>query len=726
MNWRRLAMGAALGVVVLGVAAVVTLRSDWFRDQVRLKLVHEIAAATGARVEIRSFGYTWRNLEVEIGGLVLHGTEQPSQAPLFEAHKIRLTLGPATILERRLDLRQLRVEKPKLHVYVAADGSTNLPRPATPIRGNVIEDLLRLQVGQTEIVDGAGEVALRKFNFTGHIAGLDATLRYAAAPSRYESLLKVERIETGTLPPFGVHGNLALESKRLSAHDLRISIESNRKKRSGEGSWVLVNGELRDFLQPSAGGTYTSEFDIADLPNATLPSGTFKLSGDWNWSPQDWRATAAVQARRLDFVIVGRHAMVDSAEGRCDLGRQGIRCGALRSSMLGGSFAGSGGWLDWRRLEIAGSVQGARVQRVRPLLDFLPVAWDGRASGSAHFEAAWSGSDLSRVVLGGKLNVTPARDAWPMQGNLDFEWRQASDQVLFRSSTLDSLSTHVKFDGELNRRLNVTASTSDIQDLEHGLRLGLQRDDISLPLRLDHGSAQASGTLDGPILRPSVTAQVHATNIVYQDVRFDSIDAAAQASDSRLVLKNCQVKREGSTVTGSVSAALSEWRLAGTSAIAGDVALKHADLAVLARTLSAPATVGGIADINVQFRGTYDRPEATVHFDSPEVQWRSEKVQGVKGTLRFRNDGHEVVEADMLADGARVTGKGSYDHPTGSWSNGRLSFETHVSKLTFAKVESLMAARPGLGGVPECGTVRRCPCHRRDAPSREHIGPDHG
>lgn len=709
MKWRRIAAGVALGAVALGVAAVVTLRSDWFREQVRLKLIREIATATGARVEIGSFSYNWHNVEVEVKGLVLHGREQPPQEPFLRVSKVRLSLGLGTMFNRRIDLRQLRVEKPEVHVYVAADGTTNLPRPATPSKGDVVEDLLRLKVGEAEIVQGQAEVALRKFGFAGRVFGFDTKLRYAAGPDRYESLLKIERIQVGGLPDLGVGGALALEAKRLTARNLRISIDAAGKRRAGDGTWVLVNGTLQDFVHPSAAGTYTSELDIADLPSTTLPAGTFKLSGDWSWSPDDWRATAAVRGKSLDFVIVDRHTMVASAEGRCTLGRQGIRCDALRAAMLDGSFAGSGGWRDWERLEISGTIQSARVQRVRPLLNFLPVAWDGRASGQAHFEAAWTGKDLSRTVLGGKLHVTPVPGQWPLQGYVDFEWRQASDQVLFGPSTLDSQLTHVKFDGELNRRLNVTASTSDVQDLERGLRIGFQRDDISLPFRLDQGTAQATGTLDGPILKPDATAHFHASNLVYRDVRFDDVETSAEVSSQRVVLKNVRVRREGSIATGAVSAALSEWRLAGGSAIDGAVKLKKADLGALGRTLGATVAVGGTADINARVRGTYDRPEATVEFDAPEIQWQSEKAERVKGTLRIHNDGREVMEADLTADGAKISGKGVYDHSSGNWSNGRLTFETHVSKLSFSKIESLMAARPGLDGVLEAeltGAVR--------------------
>ncbi len=104
----------------------------------------------------------------------------------------------------------------------------NLPRPATPTQRNVIEDLLRLKVGEAEVVNGQAEVGLRKFNFTGRIAGLDAKLRYAARPDRYESVLKIGRIETGAVPALAVAGSLVLESRRLSARDLRISITPPR------------------------------------------------------------------------------------------------------------------------------------------------------------------------------------------------------------------------------------------------------------------------------------------------------------------------------------------------------------------------------------------------------------------------------------------------------------------------------------------------------------------
>ena len=699
MTRRKLAIGVVIGAVALGGAAIAILSSDWFRDQVRLKLIREISTATGARVEIGSFHFSWRVLEVDLNGVVLHGTEQPSQAPFFQARRIRLTLGPATILERRLDLRQLRIEQPEAHLYVAADGTTNLPRPVAPPKGNVIEELLRLKVGEAEIVNGTAEIAQRKFDFTGRIVDLDTKLGYAANPDRYETQINIERIETGKLPALGVHGSVALESKRLTARELRISIEGVGKKEKAGRSWVKLNGVLTDFGHPSATGSYTSALDIIDLPNTVLPAGKFKVGGQWSWNPEDWRATARAQGQGLEFVIIGRHAIVASAEGICELGRAGIRCGFLRAQMLGGSFAGTGGWKNWERLEIAGAIQNAQVLRVRPLLNFLPAAWDGRTSGQAHFEAAWTGGGLTKTVLGGEMHVAAVPGAWPLWGNVNFEWRQASQQVLFGPSTLDTPATHVTFDGELDRRLNVTVSSSDIQDLEHGLRLGLEREDIHLPFRLEQGRLLASGTLDGPFVRPSATALVHASNLVYQDVHFDEVQTFAHASPEHVDFKSLRIRREGANVSGEVSSSLTEWKLNGSSAIVGNLSFKQADLAVLSKLAGVPPSIRGIADIDARFQGSYDRPEATIQIDAPLLQWSGEKAERVKGSLRFRNNGHEVLDADLFADGAKISGTGGYDHPSGDWSNGRLDFDVHVSQLALSKIENLMAARPGIEGV---------------------------
>ena len=81
MTWRRRIAWFAIGLVtlllLLSVAAVLVIQSDWFFNQVRLKLIATIETATGGRVEIGSFHFDWRHLRAEVRDLVIQAPSLP-------------------------------------------------------------------------------------------------------------------------------------------------------------------------------------------------------------------------------------------------------------------------------------------------------------------------------------------------------------------------------------------------------------------------------------------------------------------------------------------------------------------------------------------------------------------------------------------------------------------------------------------------------------------------
>src|SRR5579863_2119558 len=83
------AVGLAVAVLAAGV---VLLRSEWFKNKVREKIVSVSEHATGGRVEIGRFSYDWRGLTAEVSPFVLHGTEAPSAPPLLRVDKIKIRL----------------------------------------------------------------------------------------------------------------------------------------------------------------------------------------------------------------------------------------------------------------------------------------------------------------------------------------------------------------------------------------------------------------------------------------------------------------------------------------------------------------------------------------------------------------------------------------------------------------------------------------------------------
>src|SRR5438270_6137930 len=97
------AAAAALAVMAAG-AFIVMVRSDWFKNQVRQRIVSVAEKTTGGRVEIGRFNYNWHDLTVELSPFVLHGYEPPSAPPFFRAGRIQVGLKIISAFKKQVDI----------------------------------------------------------------------------------------------------------------------------------------------------------------------------------------------------------------------------------------------------------------------------------------------------------------------------------------------------------------------------------------------------------------------------------------------------------------------------------------------------------------------------------------------------------------------------------------------------------------------------------------------
>ena len=73
-------LGSVAFIILLaGVSALLIARSDWLREKMRAAIVEQAEIATGGRVEIAKFQLDWTGLTADVDGIVIHGTEPPSQ-----------------------------------------------------------------------------------------------------------------------------------------------------------------------------------------------------------------------------------------------------------------------------------------------------------------------------------------------------------------------------------------------------------------------------------------------------------------------------------------------------------------------------------------------------------------------------------------------------------------------------------------------------------------------
>src|SRR5579872_2092093 len=116
-------------MIVLVVASILVMRTTWFHNFVREKIIATVEDSSGGKVEIGSFEFDWTHLRATIRNFVLHGTERAGQAPLFQADLIQLDLSLFSGIAHMIDLRALQVAHPQANVIVYPDGKTNVPEP---------------------------------------------------------------------------------------------------------------------------------------------------------------------------------------------------------------------------------------------------------------------------------------------------------------------------------------------------------------------------------------------------------------------------------------------------------------------------------------------------------------------------------------------------------------------------------------------------------------------
>ena len=74
-------------VVVLFIAGITIVQTDWFRNMVRGKIVAAVEEATGGKVDIASFNFDWSHLRATVRAIL---TDNPSARTSLGPHGIPL------------------------------------------------------------------------------------------------------------------------------------------------------------------------------------------------------------------------------------------------------------------------------------------------------------------------------------------------------------------------------------------------------------------------------------------------------------------------------------------------------------------------------------------------------------------------------------------------------------------------------------------------------------
>ena len=301
--------GTAVLLALLATGLYFAASSAAFENAVRKRLIVSIEELTGGRVEIASFHWRLLHFEAEADGLVIHGLEDPGEAPYARIERLRVVLSLSNLYSPNVRLRSLEIDRPSLHLIVYPDGSTNQPHPRRPQSASkpAIDKLFELHAGHIAVEQGSFHYDCRAASFDYQdrylpldFAADDASLlmRYAPATFRTPAFYRIEAGVTDlnlarTVPrkDLDVHGalqtTLDLEHARLLVRSLRITAEGP----DGKTHALDITGDLADFTHPRWHARLLGDLDMRLIDPITgygdAPEGLARL--DLNASGEEAR-----------------------------------------------------------------------------------------------------------------------------------------------------------------------------------------------------------------------------------------------------------------------------------------------------------------------------------------------------------------------------------------------------------------------------------------------------
>ena len=236
---------ALVGLVALAALALVLIvHSESFRGYVRGKVISSVEDSTGGKVDLKTFSFDLRR-GAEITGFVIHGTEPPSSAPLFEASAIVLRMRLFPKWDKLFELDYLGIQQPSATILVFPNGQTNIPKPKTKSSGNGLTTVVNLAIRDFEIRDGSVQYLDQKIPFSARGQNLRAQLNYNSAKPSYQGRVSMDPLylASGTRPPLRAKVVIPLVFEKDKIGIAYATIETPRSR-------LAVNGTMQNLNSP--------------------------------------------------------------------------------------------------------------------------------------------------------------------------------------------------------------------------------------------------------------------------------------------------------------------------------------------------------------------------------------------------------------------------------------------------------------------------------------------
>jgi len=689
-----------LASVVL-VAGILVVQSAWFRNQVRDRMVSEIERTTGGRAEIGSFSYNWHNLTAEVQPFVLHGTEPASAPPLFRADKIQMGFRIISALEKKVDIASLIVETPHVYITIGPDGSTNIPRPKVPRSNeNVVEDLLDLHVQHIELRHGLADYNSWRVPLDASGERLQMSLVYEAAGPRYlcavsSGLMRVSSPKLRAPIEFALDSQVALG---------RNTIEVLHTHLASGGMSIDAKGTVTNLYSPLADFDVTATLPVHELNKMfrtpLQPRGDLWFQGHataGGLAPD--RFIGKVTGRGLGYVYKGVEVQDIAIGSRADLTPEKMNLTGLQLSAPAGTFQGAALIADLKRVSVKGQIQAVTIAEVGRLAGRETGSLNATLSGPVELDGQITPSGLAGVKGSATLDVRPGDGGVPVKGALAMHYDQGAGQLQLGDSQLEVGSTQVAVSGTLGDKLALHVVSKNLNDALPVLRALGAQPPAQWPVELQGGVAHIDVSVMGALQNPKVSGKADAEKLKVDGHQLDRITSAFTIDQSNAVLQAFTLEEGKMRLEGSGHAELHDWKLAGSSPVAGTASLRSADLQTLAAEggwKALPAS--GQVSAAVHISGSLESPLVSGEVTLDNLTAYDERFGRAHADVTFTTTALELTHGEARNGAGRISVSGDYNHPANDWKDGSLRFDVATNGVDLTQIKHVQDFQSGLGG----------------------------
>ena len=253
-------------ILIAFIAGLVILRTDWFRNMVREKIIAAVEDATGGKVDIASFTFDSSHLRAQVRDFTIHGLEPATTAPLFHANLVQVDLKLLSPLKGFVDIAYLLVDSPRANVIVYPDGHTNIPAPKIQPKSSGktgVETIVDLAIGRFDLRNGALTFAERQSAINASGASLRAQLAYHTLGSSYSGEIDISplHVQSAANPPLNVDVKLPLtmEKDKITLANAQLTTPQSQ---------IVLSGSMDHLVAPRTSAHVNAKLALEEIKRA--------------------------------------------------------------------------------------------------------------------------------------------------------------------------------------------------------------------------------------------------------------------------------------------------------------------------------------------------------------------------------------------------------------------------------------------------------------------------